>query len=90
MMTGCVLAAVCAINVAAVVVTAPPEARELLVWSVEQTAGEGMVQQARAEPQMAAFFDALSSNEAWMRELLDSGPCRERTSGSRVLSGALD
>lgn len=54
-----------------------PTPRELLVWSVDQAAGP-----LADEAALAPFFEALTANEEWMRELLDSGPF---TDGPRVL-----
>lgn len=45
----------------------PPNANGLLAWSIEQSAGEDS----------AKFVSALTANEPWMREFLDSGPVRD-------------
>ena len=45
----------------------PPNTNGLLVWSIEQSAGEDS----------AKFVAALTANEPWMREFLDSGPVRD-------------
>ena len=56
---------------AGVTVHAPPrDATELLVWSIQRLAGE---EEARDE----AFLNAITQNEAWMREVLDSGTVRD-------------
>ena len=49
-----------------------------MVWSVEQAAGP--IWEA---PEHAAFFEALTGDEDWMRSLLDSGPLAD---GPRVLA----
>ena len=56
----------------------PPGPRDLMVWSVEQAAGPTW-----SDPRYAGFFEALTTNEAWMHELLDSGPLEN---GPRVLA----
>jgi hypothetical protein len=56
----------------------PPQPRELMVWSLEQTAGPMW-----NDPRFEDFFEALTGNEAWMRALLDSGPVEN---GPRVMA----
>ncbi len=60
-----------------------PKPSELLVWQIQQHAGPSLLKQAEDDPQLSSFFDALYSNEEWMRELLDSGPIED---GPRTLA----
>jgi hypothetical protein len=58
--------------------SAPPDPPALMAWSVQQAAGPTW-----NDPRFADFFEALTTNEAWMHALLDSGPLEN---GPRVLA----
>lgn len=62
--------------------SAPPTPDALLQWSVEQAAGPEFMSELARDTQLAEFFEELTNNETWMRELLDSGPLEN---GPRVL-----
>ena len=64
-------------------VAAPPDDRELMVWSIEQSAGPEFLQRAATDEVMTNFLEALTADESWMQDLLDSGPLEN---GPRVLA----
>jgi hypothetical protein len=52
----------------------PPDAHGLLVWDLHRMAGDDTLAALRTTDEGLAFLEAIESNDAWMHELLDSGP----------------
>ena len=71
------------LNIAASVSAITPNPDELLVWQIQEHAGPSIFEQAANRPELADFLKTLYAHEAWMRELLDSGPIEN---GPRTLT----
>jgi hypothetical protein len=76
-------AAILGLSIAAASTAAPPDARGLLVWQVNQLAGLELIEESAEDPELASFLDRLTSSEPWMRDLLDSGRI---TDGPRTMA----
>lgn len=76
-------AVVAMLQCASIAFGAPPTPKALMQWSIEKAAGPDLLSQAMDDERLASFFEALTANEEWMRELLDSGPMEN---GSHVLT----